>query len=799
MLPKPNDCTEGGITQSGDGALAHCGALQMAPGRPDTAVIAPPQPDPDLWLELDGHMTITACHFHPHLAQETGQNALQGSRIMEALNAEFSRIAPQIRAGLRWGVPAHGQIMSITIAATQRRYLATILHAEGGIQGANSGYRAKLQEITGAERYPAARDDGCAAAQDAPSHLSVSVDALPDACAVFDPKQQLVVCNAALRGVFPDLADILVPGQPLVNILHCALQRRNSPSSERARKAWVTRKLYQFSVQHTQPRLRKLHSRWYREAQYPTADGGRVIILSDVTAWKDAETHRLAARMRALDACRDGVLVVSTAGRVQHANPSAIGIFQGETADTLWGRDWCDLLLPCHPNAARDLVRETLAQAGFWRGQSFFTTKTKETVEIESSVTQNTDGSILCIFRDITAQRLNEIERERLREQLTLARRREEIAQIAAGLAHDFNNILAGIAAAANIISEADEFATAQPLALRISDACDQAGGLLRRMLSLGKSDTPHEVLDLRRPLRDAESLLRPSLCAPVALYVDLPPTPLVTYADSTAIVQMVLNLVINARDAILAQPEIRAEAGIRVALGKASAADLAQSFDIGTIDQRLSYARITVADDGPGLSDEVRARMFTPYFSTKGADGTGLGLAIVVSVIQKQGGALALYSGPDGGTRFTILWPLEGAGEDLTALTPGLWAGEAALVLSDDPDLPHDLAGVLQEAGALVQRCGSWDEICAYAQEPDMWDCVVLDRPPVAQCGAQACLPKTLPVLIVGNGGADAVQTGWMSQQVAYCIGPPDRPDFLTELLDIKHKLALAAMMAEG
>jgi signal transduction histidine kinase len=685
------------------------------------------------------------------------------------------------------------------IAARERRYLATILPAASNTSGANPGYRAQLRHLAGAELHFATQADAGAPATELPLHPPFSSDAPPDAWIVFDRNQRLVACNAAFRGVYPALADILVPGQPVVNILHCALQRRKPPGSDRARKLWLARKLYHFSAQRTQSRLRKLHSRWYRETQYPMADGGRVIILSDVTAWKEAEAHRRAVRARALDAARDGVFVVSSAGRVQHANPCAIGIFQGETADTLLGRDWCDVLLPCHPDAARAVVRETLVQAGFWRGQSFFTTKTKGTVEIESIVTQNTDGTMLCIFRDITAQRLNEIERERLREQLTLARRREEIAQLAAGLAHDFNNILAGIAAAANIISEADEFATAQPLALRISDACDQAGGLLRRMLSLGKSDTPYEVLDLRRPLQDAESLLRPSLCAPVSLSVDLPPTPLVTYADSTAIVQMVLNLVINARDAMLAQPDIRPTAGIRVALGKATAEDLAQSFDIGTIDQRVSYARITVADDGPGLSDAVRARMFTPYFSTKGAEGTGLGLAIVVSVIQKQGGALALVSRPDGGTRFTILWPLEGAGEDFNALTAGLWAGEAALVLSDDPDLPHDLAGVLQGAGALVQRCTSWDEVCAYAQEPDMWDCVVLDRPPVAQGGAQARLPKTLPVLIVGTDGGGAVQTGWMSQQVAYCIGPSDRPDFLAELLDMKHKLAMAVMMAEG
>jgi hypothetical protein len=311
----------------------------------------------------------------------------------------------------------------------------------------------------------------------------------------------------------------------------------------------------------------------------------------------------------------------------------------------------------------------------------------------------------------------------------------------------------------------------------------------------LGKSDTPKELLDLRRPLQDAESLLRPSLRAPVTLSVALPQTPLMAYADSTAIVQMALNLVINARDAILAQPAVTADAGIRLALERATEKDLALGFDMGFVRKGVAYARITVEDDGPGLSAEMRAKIFTPYFSTKGADGTGLGLAIVASVIEKQEGALAVCSQPGNGTKFTILWPLEGAGDDWGALNAGPWAGEAVLVLGDGANPRSTLGGLLENAGALVRYCDSWDEICETAQEPDMWDCVIMDRQDVVSEAVLARLPATLPVLVLGAPTHAAAQAVTPSARVVFCPGPIERPDLLGALLDTKHKAALALL----
>ncbi|MCH8467944.1 MAG: PAS-domain containing protein, partial [Roseinatronobacter sp.] len=587
----------------------------------------------DLWLELDEQFAIIACDVQASVAAPHLCGTLSRHSIMAALGAELGRIAPQIRMGLRQSWPPQSHMLSILSEGEARRYLATFTRRDGGAGAIVPGYLAMLRDLSGATHTC---DVAASTAQQATRiHLQSMLEALPDALALFDRDQRLVMCNNAYLAVFPGLGDMLVPGQSFADILKTGLRRGILQVTDCSEAAWIARQIRKFALQYSQSRLRALHGRWYREAQHPTPDGGRIIILSDVTDWKDTETRALEDRARALDASRDGVFLVSIDGKVQYANPAAIGILREDRREALLGQDWCALLLPCHPKIARDTVCATLAQAGFWQGQSFFATEDDETVELESSVTRNADGTVLCVFRDITLQRLNEIERERLREQLTLARRREDIAQIAAGLAHDFNNILAGISAASSIIAEMEDIETAKPLALRISEACGQAGGLLKRMLSLGKTDTPRELLDLRRPLRDAESLLRPSLRAPVTLMVDLPQTPLMTYADSTALVQMALNLVINARDAILAQPVMRAEAGIRVALALATPQDLAQRFDIGTVDKRVSYARITVADDGPGLSAEMRANIFTPYFSTKGADGTGLGLAIVLSVIQ--------------------------------------------------------------------------------------------------------------------------------------------------------------------
>jgi signal transduction histidine kinase len=178
-------------------------------------------------------------------------------------------------------------------------------------------------------------------------------------------------------------------------------------------------------------------------------------------------------------------------------------------------------------------------------------------------------------------------------------------------------------------------------------------------MLTLGKSGTKATIIDLRTPIRDAEALVRPGLRPPLSLAVDLPDTPVRAQADKTAVVQMIMNLVINARDALIQSPPDGRSGKIEVAVTVPGEITDTPELNVGAIDPNLRYACITVSDNGPGMTDEVLSQIFMPYFSTKGERGTGLGVPIVVNAVQDHGGALHLQSTLGVGTTFTIYWPL--------------------------------------------------------------------------------------------------------------------------------------------
>ena len=656
-----------------------------------------------------------------------------------------------------------------------------VLDPEGALQG----FMAVQTDTTASRLHAQELEAALAAEQAARAQLKSAVENMQEALILFDADQKLVICNDRYRSLYPGLVDMLHPGQSYLALMREALRQGVVGTKAADKDGWLQLQETKFRLRHSQFKLRNLAGRWYRETQQPTPDGGRICILSDVTEWKDAEQRALADRARAMDASRDGIVLAGADGLIRYANSAAIALFRRETPTALIGVDWLALIAG---NARDDMaseVSDALSGAGFWQGHTGIALPDGTLVEIETSATRNSDQGILCIFRDITEKRTNEIERERLREELTLARRREEIGHLAAGLTHDFNNLLAVITGAATMIDETDSLDLARDLGKRITDASDQASGLLRRMLSLGKHETAREVLDLRRPLRDAAALIRPGLRAPLSLSIDVPDHPVMTSADSTSILQMVLNLAINARDALVAHPPEHGASRITLSLVPAVPADLCGPFDVGTVSPDLTYARISVHDNGPGMPADVAARIFTPYFSTKGSNGTGLGLPIVVNAVVEQGGALALETAPGQGTRFTILWPL-GTDAEGSQETETHWQGQALLVLGLRDEEGDALAMLLEQAGALTVACRSVDEVAALLAEDETWDAVVLDAHDPGQAREAALAlgagGARIPVLSVVQSGRDAAPP-LHEDRIRVCPGPLDRAGFLDDL----------------
>ncbi len=284
--------------------------------------------------------------------------------------------------------------------------------------------------------------------------------------------------------------------------------------------------------------------------------------------------------------------------------------------------------------------------------------------------------------------------REHLRQQdeaLTKARELETLGRLAGSVAHDFNNALLIIQGNADLVRYDP---THLPVALvDIQAAVQQAASTTRQLRGLGRqTGMPPVRMDLRDAVAQTAKLLRRLLPATITVQTSEDASvPII--ADEGQIQGILTNLALNARDAM---PE-----GGTLHLRVREATD-AESTDVG-LDGR--FALIEVQDDGTGMSAETQARLFEPYFTTKGDKGTGLGLSSVKSIVESHGGRIAVASQLTQGTQLRIFWPLalEGVESPTDALRASSPKGATVLVVEDDPRARSVVAGVLRQRGFNV------------------------------------------------------------------------------------------------
>ncbi len=247
----------------------------------------------------------------------------------------------------------------------------------------------------------------------------------------------------------------------------------------------------------------------------------------------------------------------------------------------------------------------------------------------------------------------------RSRELLVESQKMEALGRLAGAISHDFNNILTVIRANAEVASELDEDpGTARQLNLEVIDAADRASALTRQLLAFSRKDvTQPRVLEINSLLADLERMLARLIGEQVELDVTLDPELAYIQADPAQVEQVILNLAINARDAM---PE-GGRLEIRVDRTEVDEREACQN-DLSP----GSYVCLTVTDSGIGMEPEIREQIFEPFFSTKDlARGTGLGLATVYGIVTRNGGTIRVESVLGRGSRFEVLLPRVEAGNE--------------------------------------------------------------------------------------------------------------------------------------
>jgi two-component system cell cycle sensor histidine kinase/response regulator CckA len=311
---------------------------------------------------------------------------------------------------------------------------------------------------------------------------------------------------------------------------------------------------------------------------------------------------------------------------------------------------------------------------------------------------RDVDGNIsavVTIATDITERRRSAEERAELEHRLAQAQRLESVGQLAGGVAHDFNNLLSVILTCVGFASR--ELPADHPVrddVEEIGRAADRAAALTRQLLMFSRREVVKpEVLDVGSLARDLERLLNRTLSERIALRITVGPGLVPVLADRAQLEQVLINLAVNARDAM---PE-----GGTLAIAVGRAAD---------------GVRITVADDGLGMPEEVRDRAFEPFFTTKDpGEGTGLGLATVHGIVTDSGGTVDIESAPGRGTVVTIFLP--GCQEPLRLAEPPAEPGERAatmarvLVVEDQEPVRRQACRILEAHGYEVIGAGAAEE----------------------------------------------------------------------------------------
>jgi len=307
-------------------------------------------------------------------------------------------------------------------------------------------------------------------------------------------------------------------------------------------------------------------------------------------------------------------------------------------------------------------------------------------VHIHAAVERDPKGRVTRLCASIG----DETERKDLERQLLQSQKMEALGQLAGGIAHDFNNVLSVISGYATLARRlADpESETAKHLA-RILEGVGRAAGMTKEMLAFGRrSSFRAQVIDIRKLLRDQAAMLAPLLGAQVALSISADGPPIAVKLDPNLFAQVVMNLAINARDAM---PN---GGPLSIAVAEVTSGEL----------------RISFADAGTGMDDATQRRIFEPFFTTKAPGaGTGLGLAMVYGTITQSGGQISVESALGRGTTFFIDLPVsaEPLAPELED-TPGATGtratkGQTILLAEDEALLRDVLVRALSDAGYRV------------------------------------------------------------------------------------------------
>jgi len=565
--------------------------------------------------------------------------------------------------------------------------------------------------------FPDQRRDSVPARTVAETLLSPSIlEAIPDAVAAVNQQGVIIQVNSQTEALFGYTRDELI-GQRVEMLV----PDRQRPQHHLHREHF-----------HHQPKIRRMGSgldlcgRRRDGSEFPveislspvaTADGTMVLsVIRDISDRKRIEEElrraneeldrRKSRELRdsqnrlslIVDSSQDAIIGKNLDGIITHWNKGAERIY-GYTAQEMIGRSIAVLA----PQERVDEIPAILQKIRQGQRVEYFesirVTKDKRNLHVSISVSpiHDAEGNVVgasTIARDITAQK-------KIEDQLRQSQKMEAVGRLAGGVAHDFNNIL-GIVTACTELLRAEVDDDSVEYIDNIREAVKRGSSLTRQLLAFGRRQPVQtHLLDLNERLKEVTKLLRPLMGDDVEVVLAPRPSTAIVEADPGQLDQIVMNLAVNARDAMPRGGKLILETAVL---------DLDESFVREHPETTVGrYVMLAVSDNGTGMDEATRSRIFEPFFTTKEiGKGSGLGLATVYGIVKQYGGQVWVYSEPGHGTTFKIYLPSAdhklGTATEVRAETlPPRREGKTILLAEDDAIMRRLTRKMLEQHGYKV------------------------------------------------------------------------------------------------
>ena len=398
-----------------------------------------------------------------------------------------------------------------------------------------------------------------------------------------------------------------------------------------------------------------------------------------------------------VDSSQDAIIGKNLDGIITQWNQGAEQMY-GYTAMEMIGRNVSALCPPDRPDEIPAILEKIRGGKRVEYFESVRVTKDGRRLNMSISVSpiHDTEGNVVgasAIARNITAQKKAE-------DQLRQSQKMEAVGRLAGGVAHDFNNLLGIVTACTELLRSRVDTESLEYID-NIREAANRGAGLTRQLLAFGRRQPIQaQVLDLNERLREMSRLLRPLMGDDVEIFLPSRSSAAVVEVDPGQLDQIVLNLAVNARDAMPRGGKFIIDTGVF------------------TIDENFAqehtmtsgrYVMLAISDNGTGMDEATRSRIFEPFFTTKETGkGSGLGLATVYGIVKQSAGHIWVYSEPGQGTSFKIYLPSAeeklGIGpEDRAEALPDKREGVTILLAEDDPIMRKLTRKMLEEHGYKV------------------------------------------------------------------------------------------------